>query len=95
MPQSHRSLIASCSVFAAAGFLSRFVFFRIETRIHILIFCLFALVVHFGAKPASGRLNEPGKLTFLWNAAAATVAIVATRIALEGVPNRVLSLFGV
>jgi hypothetical protein len=52
------------------------------------------LVIHFGAKVASGRgQNEPARLTFIWNAAAATVAIVATRIALEGVPYRILSLF--
>jgi hypothetical protein len=94
--QFHRSIVASCGAFAAAGFVSRLVFFRVETRLHILAFCLFSLVIHFGAKVTSDRgQNEPTRPTFIWNAAAATLAIVATKIALEGVPYRILSLFSV
>jgi hypothetical protein len=88
-------MLASCSVFAAAGAASRLIFVAVETRLQILAFCGASLAVHFA--PESPFRRVPGgvvRFAFVWNAAAATVAIVATRVALEGWPHRLLSLVG-
>jgi hypothetical protein len=85
----------SCAVFALAGVASRLVFQSVETRLQILVFCAAAVLVQFKA-PAWFR-RAPGsapRFAFVWNAAAASIAILATRVALEGLPDKLLHVLG-
>ena len=86
-------LVFSCAAFAIAGAVCRLIFIDVESRVQIAAFCaaavLFAAPSWFRTAP-----ERAAKFAFVWNAAAATVAIVATRIAIEGVPYKVLTVLG-
>ena len=71
--------------FAIVGALSRFELPWVETRIHIIWFWVAALWVQFFAQSAS-RVRVSTWLVVL-NGTAATIAILLTKIALEGVPT--------
>lgn len=88
-------LLTSCALFAAAGAASRLIFESVHTRFQIAAFCAAALLLQVSA-PALFRSprDNRGRFAFVWNAAAASIAIVATRVALEGVPYKLLSVLG-
>ena len=74
---------------------SRLIFQSVETRIQIAAFCAVALLVQFAApRWFDRRRGGSGRFAFLWNAAAASIAIMITRVALEGVPQKVLTVIG-
>lgn len=87
-------LLLTCTLFAAAGAASRLLFESVHTRFQIAAFCAAAVLLQLAAPRLLflRRASGAAKFAFVWNAAAATVAIVATRVALEGVPYKVVSV---
>jgi hypothetical protein len=88
-------LFLSCAAFAIAGALCRLIFVSVHTRFQIAAFCAAAVLLQLAA-PAWFRRSPGGaaRYAYVWNAAAATFAILATRVALEGVPEKVLTVLG-
>lgn len=82
--------IATCIAFALAGAGTRFALVDVQTRLQIAVFWAVALAVAF----THGRWWRSRRWTIalIANGAAATAAIVATRIALEGLPRPLLHL---
>lgn len=93
MRRSTIVLLLSCTLFAAAGAASRLVFESVHTRFQIAAFCAAAVLLQVSA-PALFRRSRDSRtrFAFLWNAAAASIAIAATRVALEGLPYKLLSV---
>ena len=86
-------LVLSCAAFAIAGAACRLVFVHVESRVQIAAFCAAAVLFQFASPEWLRRSAEDrAKFAFVWNAAAATFAIVATRIAIEGIPYKVLTV---
>jgi hypothetical protein len=81
-------VLLGCTLFAAAGVASRILFPQIETRDQIVGFWIAGLGLQFVALAASGGKN---RATFLFSAVAATLAIIATKFAIEGLPAGLLS----
>ena len=82
-------------VLAAAGVASRLVFESVHTRFQIAAFCAAAVLLQLSASAWFRRPRDSAaRFAFVWNAAAASVAIVVTRVALEGVPHKLLSVLG-
>lgn len=86
-------LALSCAAFAIAGAVCRLIFVNVETRVQIAAFCAMAVLLQFSAG-ARRAPNKAARFSFVWNAAAASVAIVATRIAIEGIPYKILAVLG-
>lgn len=82
--------IATCIAFALAGAGTRFALVDVQTRLQIAVFWAVAVAVAF----THGRWWRSRRWTIalIANGAAATAAIVATRIALEGLPRPLLHL---
>lgn len=82
--------IATCIAFALAGAGTRFALVDVQTRLQIAVFWAVAVAVAF----THGRWWRSRRWTIalIANGAAATVAIVATRIVLEGLPRPLLHL---
>lgn len=70
-------------MFALAGAASRFSFRHFETRWQIIIFWAFAAAYQFGVRPIIGRRGSVGELAV--DCVAAGAAIVALKVAIEGV----------
>lgn len=85
LPRPHRVWLLSPIAFAVAGAVSRFELRSVETRIHIMCFWVAALWAQFFIQSAS-RVRIHSSL-ILVNGAAATLAILLTKIALEGIPG--------
>jgi hypothetical protein len=86
-------LLLSCTLFAAAGAASRLIFASVHTRFQIAAFCAAAVLLQLSAPALFRRPHDhTTRFAFVWNAAAASIAIVATRIAIEGVPYKLLSV---
>lgn len=77
--------ILSVSIFALAGAVTRFLLRDTETRFQILGFWLAAIVVTLFLPRPSRASN--GGWALLLNGAAATVAIMLMKIAIEGPPR--------
>ena len=86
-------LVFSCAAFAIAGAVCRLILVDVESRVQIAAFCAAAVLLQL-AFPGWASRGQGGavRLAFLWNAAAATFAIVATRIAIEGIPYKVITV---
>jgi hypothetical protein len=77
-------LLGSCVGFAVAGALTRFNLLTVSTRFQIAIFWLAALVLHAFVRRTYGpRLST---LALALNGVAGTIAIIATKWWLEGLP---------
>jgi hypothetical protein len=78
-------LLGSCVGFAVAGALTRFNLLTVATRFQIAIFWLAALVLHAFVRRTYGpRLST---LALALNGLAGTIAIIATKWWLEGLPS--------
>jgi hypothetical protein len=86
-------LLLSCAAFALAGAVSRMILVSVHSRFQILAFWIAAVFLQLAAPGWFSR--SPGKaarFAFVWNAAAATFAIIVTRILLEGLPYKLQSV---
>ena len=91
--RSSRIPVLSCASFAVAGAASRLLFPSVKSRIQIEIFCAVALALQLSISLLPNEIGKQvQKFSFIWNAAAATIAIIITRIGLEGVPLRIVTL---
>ena len=77
-----RHAIRVAALFAGAGLVSRFMIRHVETRWQIVAFSAAAGVYQLAMRPAAGRRVSPASLGV--DVAAVTVAIVATKVAVEG-----------
>ena len=83
----------SCAAFAIAGAASRMILVSVHSRFQILAFCVVAVLLQLAAPGWFGRSSSrAARFAFVWNAAAASLAIVATRIVLEGLPYKLQSV---
>jgi hypothetical protein len=90
-PESRRAAQArliiwlSMMLFALLGAAARYLISGIQTRTHIVIF--WAIAAAFQALVQRLLGYRLGRYSFVLIAGAATIAILATKIALEGVPR--------
>ena len=78
-------MLGSCVGFALAGALTRFHLVAVETRLQLVAFWIAALALHLIVRRSYGpRLS---RLALALNGIAATIAIIATRWWLEGLPS--------
>lgn len=84
------AVLASCAAIALAGAGTRLILVNVETRLQIGVFWLIALAIAFAGR--GWWRNRSWTSVFLANGVAATIAIVAMRVALEGLPRPLLHL---
>ena len=96
MSRSSIFVLLTCLLFAVAGAASRLVFVSIQTRVQIAVFCGIATLIYLVGKGHSRRLG-PGttELAFLCAVTSAAVAMTFTKVALEGVPRKLVWILGI
>ena len=89
-------VLLTCLLFAVAGAASRLVFVSIQTRVQIAVFCGIATLIYLVGKRHFRRLG-PGttELAFLCAVTSAAVAMTFTKVALEGVPRKLVWILGI
>lgn len=86
MLRSRPLFVAAAFAIAAAS--TRFAFPKIESRVQIVGFWAAALVLQLVARPRSSAL------ALMLNGTAATLAIIAVKVALEGLPPAIAQMLG-
>ena len=84
-PSKNLLLLGSCAGFALAGALTRLTLLSVATRFQIVAFWIAALVLHFIVRRSYG--SRLSRFALALNGIAATVAIIATKWWLEGLPS--------
>ncbi len=93
MQRSTTILLLSCLAFAIVAAVTRTILVSVHSRLQIAAFCVAAMLFQLAVPYLFGR--SPGKaarFAFVWNAAAATIAILVTRTILEGLPDKLQSV---
>lgn len=92
-PQPGTFLILTCLAFTIVAGVTRSILTHVHSRLQIAAFCLLAILFQLVLRQRFGRLSTTAmRFAFVWNAAAATLAIIAVRTALEGLPVKLLSI---